>query len=221
MAGRFGLVVLLVVVVGGLTAPAESWAAEPTAVPYGWSPMSQYGALAAPACGAPNGYAGYQACCPKSPHCCDNAWACYCEWKAKWHSLWSRVGEPPCGYCGICGAKGCQHMAYSSYTPADMMVPDSGVPTPTPVPAPVEQLGPMPQPIPIPQPTPAAEPEAPSPLPTPPLPGPGLSEPIEPTEPPPPQAPESPSSSSARIETDATPASGGPFWRRLLPWGQP
>lgn len=229
--------VLLVLITSGLAASAELGAAEVMPAPDSWSAMSQYGALAAPACGAPNGYAGFQACCPKTPHCCDNAWACYCEWKARWHALWSRVGEPPCGQCGLHAVKGGCHLADSPYLPAGAMVLGPDVLAPTQPPAAAEQLNAMPQPTPIRQPTPATQPGPPGPLPNPPLPGPGFSEPIEPAppgEPAPPQAqpqppqaplspevpqpPKSPSSSSAAAGTGATPASAGSLWRQLFPW---
>jgi len=173
MARTLWVVVLLVGIVVSLTPAAELWAAEPVVLPGGWSAMSQYGALSAPACGSPNGLFGYGACCPTTSHCCDNAWACYCEWKAKWHQVWSRVGQPPGGYCGICGARGCRHMAYAFYPsayPGDgVIVPESMAPVPTEAPSadeqlqPVPQAAPVPQPAPIPQPTPAPPPSAPVP----------------------------------------------------------
>ena len=45
-------------------------------------------------CGTPAGYCLAPGCCEYSRHCCDNAWAGYCQHRAKVDAFWSRVGGP-------------------------------------------------------------------------------------------------------------------------------
>jgi hypothetical protein len=54
---------------------------------------------AAPACAGPIGYSLTPGCCECPPSACDNAWAGYCQEKARWQAFWSRVGtpRPKCG----------------------------------------------------------------------------------------------------------------------------
>ena len=54
------------------------------------SPWSMDGA---PCC-SPPGYTLVPGCCEYSRHCCDNAWAGYCEHRARVESFWARVGVP-------------------------------------------------------------------------------------------------------------------------------
>ncbi len=49
-------------------------------------------ALDAEACATPPGYTLVPGCCEYSRHCCDNAWAGYCEHRAKMDAFWARVG---------------------------------------------------------------------------------------------------------------------------------
>ena len=57
---------------------------------------SGYGA---PACAGPAGYNLAPGCCECPPSACDNAWAGYCQEKARWQAFWARVGtpRPKCG----------------------------------------------------------------------------------------------------------------------------
>jgi hypothetical protein len=47
----------------------------------------------APCC-SPPGFTLVPGCCECSRHCCDNAWAGYCDHRAKVENFWSRVGVP-------------------------------------------------------------------------------------------------------------------------------
>ena len=47
-------------------------------------------AYGAGACAAP-AYGWEQGCCEHPPSCCDNAWAGYCEEKARWEAYWRQV----------------------------------------------------------------------------------------------------------------------------------
>jgi hypothetical protein len=40
------------------------------------------------------GYSLAPGCCEQSRRCCDNAWAGYCEHRAKVEAFWARVGVP-------------------------------------------------------------------------------------------------------------------------------
>lgn len=51
----------------------------------------KYDCLAAPACGMPF-YGWKPGCCQCQPTACDNAWATYCDEKARWRAFWYRVG---------------------------------------------------------------------------------------------------------------------------------
>ena len=53
----------------------------------------------APACAGPIGYNLKPGCCECPPTACDNAWAGYCQEKARWQAFWARVGtpKPKCG----------------------------------------------------------------------------------------------------------------------------
>ena len=72
-----------------------AWAAAPTAA----------GGTGCSRCGLPGGYAApvhamtaapgmTQACCDSTCHPCDNAWAGYCEQKARKQAFYARVGAP-------------------------------------------------------------------------------------------------------------------------------
>lgn len=51
-----------------------------------------YRTLGAPACASP--FVGWApGCCECPPSACDNAWAGYCDQKAKWKAFWYRVGS--------------------------------------------------------------------------------------------------------------------------------
>ncbi len=44
------------------------------------------------ACASPAGYTLAPGCCPEHRRCCDNAWAGYCEHRAKVEACWARAG---------------------------------------------------------------------------------------------------------------------------------
>ena len=60
----------------------------------GCSGSADYGnpALGAEPCCSPPGYCMAPGCCEVYKPCCDNAWAGYCEHKAKVQAFWARVG---------------------------------------------------------------------------------------------------------------------------------
>jgi len=104
---------------------------------YGWGksctscePCYTYGA---PACGAP--FFGWQpGCCQDPPSPCDNAWAGYCEEKARWRAFCYRLGTGGKASCGSMPAD-CQPM------PA-VLQPIAG-PLPPPPAAPGRSLAPL------------------------------------------------------------------------------
>ncbi|MBN1393998.1 MAG: hypothetical protein JW959_03120 [Pirellulales bacterium] len=55
---------------------------------------TSYWALGRGACCSPPGYCMTPGCCELYRPCCDNAWAGYCENKAKVQAFWAKVGEP-------------------------------------------------------------------------------------------------------------------------------
>jgi hypothetical protein len=65
---------------------------------------SGYGASA---CAGPAGYNLAPGCCECPPSACDNAWAGYCQEKARWQAFWTRVGTPK-AKCGtaVCYSDG-------------------------------------------------------------------------------------------------------------------
>lgn len=70
--------------------------------------------LGAEPCAGPAGYCLAPGCCEDTHRCCDNAWAGYCEHRAKVEAFWARVGTPkacarprpcrqaPMGQCSTC-----------------------------------------------------------------------------------------------------------------------
>ena len=81
---------------------------------------------------APPGYTLVPGCCEYSQHCCDNAWAGYCEHRAKVQSFWARVGVPKPRCCrpfarSAAPANGCPE----SMTPCTRPMPE-GTLMPTP-----------------------------------------------------------------------------------------
>lgn len=98
-------------------------------------------AFDAEACATPPGYSLAPGCCEQSRHCCDNAWAGYCEHRAKVEACWARVGTPkPHGRPTICRpapmAPYCENPAAAvAPTPAN----PPAAPSPSPAPAPPEK----------------------------------------------------------------------------------
>jgi hypothetical protein len=117
------------VLAGGVMAVCLTVAAQADCGCGGMS-RGSYNSLSGPPCFSPPG--GYLApgCCECPPSACDNAWAGYCEHKAKWQAFFARVGAPqtncryPNRYC------------YGSPTPAMRDVPAENVPSSKPAVAP-------------------------------------------------------------------------------------
>lgn len=91
-------------------------------------------------------------CCVCQPSCCDNAWAGYCQQKARWQAFWARVGTPRPPHCAsrVCppGAvmANCGEPIVVKRLPT---VPEgSGDPSVAPVPTPAEPDGSAPSPPP-------------------------------------------------------------------------
>ncbi len=62
-----------------------------------------YAALCGEACCCSPGYALVPGCCENYKPCCDNAWAGYCEHRAKVDARRSRVGVPHAGrHAAVC-----------------------------------------------------------------------------------------------------------------------
>ena len=58
------------------------------------------GAWCGSACSSPNGYTLSPGCCANTRPCCDNAWAGYCDHRAKVQAFWAKVGTPrPANTC--------------------------------------------------------------------------------------------------------------------------
>jgi hypothetical protein len=55
--------------------------------------------LDAEPCASPCGYSLAPGCCEDTRHCCDNAWAGYCDHRAKVDAYWTRVGVPGACAC--------------------------------------------------------------------------------------------------------------------------
>ena len=64
----------------------------------------------APCC-SPPGYTLVPGCCECSRHCCDNAWAGYCEHRAQVDAFWARVGVPKPRRRLIAGGGGGNHVS--------------------------------------------------------------------------------------------------------------
>jgi hypothetical protein len=116
-------------------------------------PAVQRGLDAEPCCG-PIGYCLGPGCCEYRRHCCDNAWAGYCEEKARSEAFWANFCNP----CGGSCRRSCRQ--------APMAVYDSACPTSTVAP----------QPTPAVQPAPAVPAHPPAPTPTPPAASPKLGQ---------------------------------------------
>ena len=87
-------------------------------------------ALAAEACAGPGGYTLVPGCCELSRHCCDNAWAGYCQHRAKVDAFWSRVGGPKLHCRQAAGEP-------SPTAPCEEISPKAMQPTPAVPPSPV------------------------------------------------------------------------------------
>ena len=147
----------------GLVAPAAGF--EPDAGHFAASGIGQWNAYCAPACGAP-AYGTVVGCCEYSPLYGDNAWAGYCQERARRRAFWENLFDDKHSTCrpsgGVC-SPAAQYgptpaeaaMPLTPSTPADPVVPSQpGMPIevpPTgvtpgalePIPAPVESIEPV------------------------------------------------------------------------------
>jgi hypothetical protein len=96
----------------------------------------------AEACASPGGHCFAPGCCEDTRHCCDNAWAGYCDHRAKVDAFWSHVGVPgscarsrPCRQAIVAPDSPCEPVS----TPA--IQPTPAVPTraPAAMPAPPDE----------------------------------------------------------------------------------
>lgn len=100
----------------------------------------------APACAAPF-YGMAPGCCKCPPSACDNAWAGYCQEKARWKAFWYRVGTGGSRSRGVgptLSGSGCAHCQAAVQPvpsapsepakPAGPVKPSDFPPTPKPVP---------------------------------------------------------------------------------------
>jgi hypothetical protein len=77
-------------------------------------------------CYSPPGYALAPGCCEFSRRCCDNAWAGYCEHRARVESFWARVGVPKARRCRLVSQPAASVAPCpESATPAIRPAPDS------------------------------------------------------------------------------------------------
>ncbi|MGW8256150.1 MAG: hypothetical protein ACWGMZ_01560 [Thermoguttaceae bacterium] len=67
----------------------------------GGNDAASYRAYSGGACFAPPGFCTAPGCCQCPPSACDNAWAGYCQHKARWQAYFYNVGVPKarCGGC--------------------------------------------------------------------------------------------------------------------------
>ncbi len=101
--------------------------------------------LDAEPCAFTCGYGLAPGCCEETRHCCDNAWAGYCEHRARVEAFWARVGTgAACGhrrYCQPVSPMPCYGCGGSTETGEPTRVGPVGAgPTPAP-PQPAEQNG--------------------------------------------------------------------------------
>ena len=92
---RWFLWVFVLVASGSLASPAaESGSNYHGATPC--TPCVQYEGqmyrYGAPACCVSAGLNLQGGCCECQPNCCSNAWAGYCQEKARWQAFWTRFG---------------------------------------------------------------------------------------------------------------------------------
>jgi hypothetical protein len=94
--------------------------------------------LDAEACAAPGGFCLEPGCCEESRRCCDNAWAGYCDHRARVDAFWSRVGVPGShGRGRACRWAVTTPCSMCEQAPADLQpLPAVNSPTPAPSPAP-------------------------------------------------------------------------------------
>jgi hypothetical protein len=97
-----------------------------------------YNSLSGPPCFSPPSGCLTPGCCECPPTACDNAWAGYCQHKAKWQAYFTKVGTPrPAYYYGNRCASPC-----GTPTPAAREAPAE--PSPKPVVSPEPDNPPLP-----------------------------------------------------------------------------
>ncbi|MBN2579757.1 MAG: hypothetical protein JXB10_12275 [Pirellulales bacterium] len=84
------LILTLLTVMGMMIVPAGIFAG----CSCGGVSAGNYYAYCGPACYGPPGFCLVPGCCECPPTACDNAWAGYCQEKARWQAFWTRVGTP-------------------------------------------------------------------------------------------------------------------------------
>ena len=89
----------------------------------------------AEACASPGGYSLTPGCCEDHRRCCDNAWAGYCDHRARVEAFWTRVGTPRSCY----RAGPCRHLPLADSIPCEPCTSDAAQPMPAdPTPAPAD-----------------------------------------------------------------------------------
>jgi hypothetical protein len=92
----------------------------------------------AEACASPAGHALVPGCCPEHRRCCDNAWAGYCDHRARVEAYWAQAGTgapyPRCRPCRQTMPAPCDSCETFS-TPVVQPTPPPAVPVPAPAPA--------------------------------------------------------------------------------------
>ncbi len=86
--------ILAAAVFVGVAGPAASLDAGCGCAECNGAMAAGYWALGGPACCSPPGYCLAPGCGEDSRPCCDNAWAGYCQRKAKVQAFWAKVGVP-------------------------------------------------------------------------------------------------------------------------------
>ena len=126
----------------GLTGPATGYQPGCASCNGGASAGSwtQQG-LDAEACAGPAGYCLVPGCCEETRHCCDNAWAGYCDHRARVDAFWARVGTPhacphtrPCRQAPMYCGSPCDACYTGSMQPTPAAPSSAPTPAPTPVP---------------------------------------------------------------------------------------
>jgi hypothetical protein len=124
------------VAVLGLTNIAAGY--QPGCTSCNGAPRASYG-FDAEACASPCGHCLVPGCCEGHRRCCDNAWAGYCDHRAKVEDFWSRVGTPkmyarsrPCRNALMGECAQCESNAVPSLQPTPAVPAPSPSPMPTP-----------------------------------------------------------------------------------------
>jgi hypothetical protein len=86
-------------------------------------------------CAGPSCYCLAPGCCEEHRHCCDNAWAGYCEHRARVDAFWTSVGEPgkctcrrPCRQAPMASCSSCAPYPTPAMRPTPALPPQSPTP---------------------------------------------------------------------------------------------